>query len=1424
MTRESYFRRVHFYPTTSGSGHALKFNQRANTADDAVWQWEYNSTSNTFSSPGTYAAGQLLVKETQDEQNQLVTEYLDKQGKTILKRVAASTTGKLVYEGDQWLSLSAPSGQLITIRRAIFGKRVSGTTADDAVFDPQYSADVTSYVQQLVALPNATVNVPIDYRRLGPDPYPGNGKYLLVEASYAPVGTGADLLTYCAYDNLDNLRLVISPEGVNTLVANPGSTLTEDFLRSWCFRYEYDGRHRVIRKQVPGTDPVALVYNQRNQVVLTQDGNQQQTRTGEWSFVKYDGLGRSIMTGSYKTDPNSTQATLQDNLDAETVFAEQMDNTTGIGYTLTKAFPRVTLTNANAGVALSENNLLTVTYYDRYDAPLLANNPALACSLATGLWLPVPRGLPTGTSTRTLALDGTVGNWLTSTSYYDKNYQVVQAIEQNQLSGVNTQWMEYDFMGKLLASTTSITQGGSNSVGYKDTKKFTYYGNGLPKETFQQVYNTTTNPASAQPEILLVKKGYNELNLLIAKYLHSADGTGSKFLQKVDYRYNIRGWLTHINNRDLDNNNIEQSPGVYVQDRSEPGIADPDLFGLELVYNNAEFAGAVSQYNGNIAQAMWQTRNSDPNVTKNNKLRAYNYNYDPTSRIAGAQYTTLANTGWDITKQRVDFSVSNIKYDGNGNLLSMTRQGTTSGGDADPQKNIIDQLTYSYKRMINNKLVGSNQLLGVDDAAPANQATHDFKDNGSSYNPSGNPEYTYDQNGNLTSDANKGITSISYTRLNQPAVITFKAMPSTGNVGGTIKYTYSAAGSKLTKQIYNGTSSTPAKTTNYAGPVVFETTPSTSSTPVFAQTAEGRMLYIPSSNGTLLPWKYEYHLKDHLGNLRYAFRADKDNNVVTQIKAGMEPASATQEEQQFQHVAETRLIDTDHARTGSYVARLNAGTGRREGPSVRLKVAAGDTIRAEVYGRYDRGAVAGSLFQKGALVTGSLSAGAPSQLVIDQAQPVAAQRRWLPFIGASIALVPELLKMKRVYVPTAYLRYEVFNKDSQLVATKTQPIQRTATDEWQHLQAGTKVDSAGFVQVSLVNESGMPAYFDDLVVNTVAPSPYQENHYDPFGLNLVGIEMANVPNSAFQYNGKEKLEDFGLNWIDYGARMYDAQLGRWHVSDPMSEDMANASPYCYALNNPILLTDPDGMSPVYNWGDGSYYEGSTKVDWTYVSSYINDGQEGAKQERGNGGNNGGQVTGGLNVINKPGTGIRKTSTGHYQTFDTEADTGDAGWANDITELAGGFTPLGTAIDIKTAISGQDLNGNEVTPFWRAAGLIPLVSEVRMAGKLAKFERVANKSLKSTLPAWKRVSIDMEHVLSGHMPGGQRVSSKKTLFPQYMTDRQVEATVRSAYQNVLKKVSTQGDRMLLQGMSNNGIKVEMWLNNATKTIETAYPIR
>ena len=88
----------------------------------------------------------------------------------------------------------------------------------------------------------------------------------------------------------------------------------------------------------------------------------------------------------------------------------------------------------------------------------------------------------------------------------------------------------------------------------------------------------------------------------------------------------------------------------------------------------------------------------------------------------------------------------------------------------------------------------------------------------------------------------------------------------------------------------------------------------------------------------------------------------------------------------------------------------------------------------------------------------------------------------------------------------------------------------------------------------------------------------QANDYYPFGLSYTpkpgGLQPDGWDNK-FKYNGKEEQEVPG-GWLDYGARMYDPALGRWHVLDNKAEALPHWTPYRYAFNNPLRFIDPDG--------------------------------------------------------------------------------------------------------------------------------------------------------------------------------------------------------------------------------------------------------
>ena len=283
-------------------------------------------------------------------------------------------------------------------------------------------------------------------------------------------------------------------------------------------------------------------------------------------------------------------------------------------------------------------------------------------------------------------------------------------------------------------------------------------------------------------KITLADYTYDSFGRLSTKSLHGSAAN------KLTYAYNLRSWLTGITST---------------------------RFTQNLYYNTGV---GTARYNGNISSMTWKSGNEST-------VRGYKFTYDGLDRMLNATYGETAGISTNANR----FSENVTGYDKNGNIKGLQRYGQLSSA----AYGMIDNLTLT---------LNGNQLNRVDDAVAASTYNGDFEfKNGAN----AADEYSYDANGNLTKDLNKGISGITYNFLNLPNAVTFSD-------GSTITYTYGADGTKLRTVHKIGSTTT---TTDYCGNVIYE-----NGVQKLLLTEEG---YI-----TLSDSKYHYYLKDHQGNNR----------------------------------------------------------------------------------------------------------------------------------------------------------------------------------------------------------------------------------------------------------------------------------------------------------------------------------------------------------------------------------------------------------------------------------------------------------------------------------------------------------------------------------------------------------------------------
>ncbi len=975
--------------------------------------------------------------------------------------------------------------------------------------------------------------------------------------SAADDGTGRGhagwLCTYYLYDNLNNLRCVIQPQGVQLISALSWALTDPIILAEQCFRYEYDQRNRMVMKKVPGAAEVNMVYDQRDRLVMVQDGNLK-SGSAKWLVTKYDELNRPLETGLWT---NSTIAqTHRTNAAAtypypvitgtyEMLTVSHYDDYTGVPSPLTSNLNTTYITSANF-----------ITTYNTSPDYAQKNNVR---STQT-------KGMVTWKQTKVL---GTASQFISQVYFYDDKGRAIQVQTVNQTGGTDIVTTQYDFSSKIIRTHVFHQKSGGTVQTYQLGTKYSY-------DDLGRVIKIEKNMNNAGYKVISSLE-YDALGHLKKKSLGTNPIIGTP-LETLSYDYNIRGWLLG-ENRD------------YARDAN-----NTNFFGFDLGYDktsNNLIAGqsyAKAQYNGNITGTAWKS-------IGDGEKRKYDFTYDAVNRLIGADFNQYTGGNFNKTAN-VDFSVSNITFDGNGNLTAMQQKGLKL--NVSP---FIDQLKYSY-------VSNSNRLAQVYDTANDNTSTlGDFK-----YDPATKvtTDYAYDANGNLTLDNNKKISSITYNYLNLPSVVTV-----TGK--GNITYTYDATGNKLQKVTTDNTVS-PAKitTTMYIAGFVY-----LNDTLQFTSDEEGRIRR--KADGT---FAYDYFLKDHLGNVRMVLTEEQKTNLypASTLEGANDATSNSMVnfEKNFYRIDNTKITAETSipswgtetiANTKLYynnngnppantnypagctplqtdgstkLYKLNGAT-NQTGLEFMIKVMAGDHI--DILGK--------SYYLNTTTITNTNSTTLNvltlmTNMLLAPGNAAAAKgitASQLNTINSSV--IPSSFfrgsnSEPTTTVPKAYINYIFLDENFKYAGggASRVGISGSVKDHWTsdaQLQNIT-VPKNGYIFVYVSNESNFDVFFDNLQVIHKPGPILEETHYYPFGLTMAGISSKALngnPENKFKLFGKElQNKEFsdgsGLEWYDYGMREYDQQIGRFFRVDPISEKFYELSAYQYCSNNPIKNIDLDG--------------------------------------------------------------------------------------------------------------------------------------------------------------------------------------------------------------------------------------------------------
>ncbi|WP_298899801.1 DUF6443 domain-containing protein [uncultured Psychroserpens sp.] len=1033
--------------------------------------------------------------------------------------------------------------------------------------------------------------------------------------------------TYYVYDDFDNLTYVLSPEGSETIL-DINNNIDQTVLEKFGYQYRYDHRNRLVEKKIPQKGWEYIVYDKLDRPVLAQDANMR--ANDEWLFTKYDAFDRVAYTGIFVS--TGTRAVVQNAVDTQIGSLNETRESVSLSipnYGNTKVY------YSSDVYPESFESVLTVNYYDDYSWDTEnAYQASYDLDLSSGMSLTnnlVEKTLNftawnTGFTTDNTIVDDGYIQWTIKEA--DKNVTIgltkttaSLTYHRNEIeygictTGIGNNYRVYVYENGVNIQIPAtyyveddvfrVLRSGDQIYYYKNDVIF--HASSVSTTSELMGYGSFLQQDAAAEDVFI---GYSSMNQPFAQDVTGL-ATGSKVRTLGEDK-----WTTSEMYYDVKGRSIQSTAINAYLDATDRTSSKLDFTGKTIKTHTTHQTGSqtpvvtIDQFTYDHADRL--SRQEQRVNNEETELITRNH-YDEFGQLEMKQVggelnidLNYANTaGVSIVNNVITKTASGSNWGvaGLSTQNGIAEDGYLSFTTMDSNKGFMAGLSYtdpnlgfsSIKYAIYITYGGDVNIYesGVPKGIKTTHVPGDtftVERRGSTIYYYKNGEHFYTSETAATTATMYGDVAIasSNTRIKDLSIY---------NLNGALQevdYTYNVRG--WLKDINNVDNLYATGNDLFALKLNYNKKDNTNSTSLYngniSEIFWNTRTYDASTSESQIKrgYSYEYDALNRLLEANFDKTSGVNQNVLFDLSGVTYDKNGN-----IQTLARTGVDDL-----GIYQSDMDNLTYNYDGNQLTNVVEAGDNTIG---------------FKQLAIQNNDYTYDANGNMITDKNKDITSieyNHLNLPTIvkfgtanTKKITYIYDAtgLKLKKIVTDntntttTQYRGNYIYENDGLKFFSHpegyVEPVGKSFGYVYQYK------DHLGNIRLSYSDTSGDGSINPNLEI-------IEENNYYPFGLKHKGYNSvisanSNSVASKFKYNGKELQDELGLDWYDYGARMYDPSLARFMTVDMATEIMKQYSPYVYSFNSPLMFQDKDGNFPTLAITDPDPPTGLTsgkKIDMT----------------------------------------------------------------------------------------------------------------------------------------------------------------------------------------------------------------------------------